>query len=145
MELNYITKGLELVGTTVKELKIENTIIDIERDAKRSFGLEINEPEFEEIDDATYAQMTIDFDVEITQSEDEVCRIHLSMEGAFWSGEEVELDTFKELVIINGAAALVGIARGKIEALSANVFNNGKVVIPFVNVIDYYKEMVEND
>ena len=145
MELNYIVKGLELIGTTVKELKIENSIIDIERDAKRSFGLEINEPVFEEIDDEIYAQMTIDFDVEISQLEDEECRIHLSMEGAFCSDKEVELDTFKELVIINGAAALVGIARGKIEALSATIFNNGKVVIPFVNVIDYYKEMVEND
>jgi len=145
VELNYIAKGIELVGTTVKELKIKNTIIDIERDAKRSFGLEINEPEFEEIDDAIFAQMTIDFDVEISQLEGENCRIHLSMEGAFWSDEEVELDTFKELVIINGAAALVGIARGKIEALSANIFNNGKVVIPFVNVIDYYKEVIKNE
>ena len=62
----------------------------------------------------------------------------------FLSDEEVELDTFKELVIINGAAALVGVARGKIEAISANIFNDGKIVIPFVNIIDYYKEMLEN-
>lgn len=144
MELNYIVKGIELVGTTVRELKVENTIIDIENDAKRSFQLEVNEPEFEDVDNAIFAQMTIDFDVEISHSEEEKCLIHLSLEGAFLSDEEVELDTFKELVIINGAAALVGVARGKIEAISANIFNDGKIVIPFVNIIDYYKEMLEN-
>jgi len=51
----------------------------------------------------------------------------------------VSEDTFKELVIINGASAIVGIARGKIEAVSGNIFNNGKIVIPFVNIVDYYK------
>lgn len=48
-------------------------------------------------------------------------------------------DTFKEPVIINGASAIVGIAGGKIEAVSGNIFNNGKIVIPFVNIVDYYK------
>jgi len=45
------------------------------------------------------------------------------------------------LVAVNGAAAIIGIARGKIEAMTANIFNSGKVVIPFVNVIDYYKSL----
>ena len=44
-------------------------------------------------------------------------------------------------MIVNGAAALIGIARGKIEAITANIFNNGKIVIPFVNVIDYYRNL----
>lgn len=144
MELNYIVKGLELVGATVKELQVENSIIDVERDAKRSFGLEINEPTFEVVEDAIFALMTIDFEIGISQMEEEECNIRLSLEGAFWSDGEIELEAFKELVIINGAAALVGVARGKIEALSANIFNNGKVVIPFVNIIDYYKDIAED-
>ena len=52
-------------------------------------------------------------------------------------------DAFKKLVIINGAAAIIGIARGRIEAMTASVFNNGKIVIPFVNVVDYYKGLTE--
>lgn len=47
------------------------------------------------------------------------------------------------LVGVNGAAALIGIARGKVESITANIFNNGKIVIPFVNVIDYYKGISE--
>ena len=143
MDLNYIAKGIELIGTNVKLLNIENNIIDVERDGKRTFGLEINEPEFQEVEGAIFGQISIDFEVEISQLEEQECKIQLSLEGAFLSQDDMDEETFKELVIINGAAALIGIARGKIEAISANVFNNGKVVIPFVNVIDYYRKIIE--
>ena len=87
--------------------------------------------------------MQIDFEVEINQNEEEKCKIQLSLEGAFISDTDVAYSEFKDLVMINGAAALIGIARGKIETISANVFNNGKIVIPFVNVVDYYKSFNE--
>lgn len=48
-------------------------------------------------------------------------------------------DEFKQLVAINGAAAIIGLARGKLEAITSNIFNNGKISIPFVNVLDYYR------
>ena len=48
-------------------------------------------------------------------------------------------DEFKQLVAINGAAAIIGLVRGKLEAITANIFNNGKISIPFVNVLDYYR------
>lgn len=54
------------------------------------------------------------------------------------------MDDFQPLVAVNGASALIGIARGKIESLSASIFNTGKIVIPFVNVIDYYKESMHD-
>lgn len=141
MELNLLAIGIELIGTTVKKLVINNNIVDVERDGKRSFGLNINEPNFQKTEDAIFSQMVIDFEVEIHQSEEHMCKIQFSIEGAFGSKGNVEEDTFKDLVIVNGAAALIGIARGKLEAISANIFNNGKIVIPFVNVIDYYKSL----
>lgn len=67
--------------------------------------------------------------------------MELSLEGAFLSQGSISEKKFKQLVAVNGAAAIIGIARGKIETLTANIFNNGKIVIPFVNVIDYYKSM----
>ena len=143
MELNKIATGIELIGTTVKSLVVDNSIVDIAREGKRNFGLNINEPEFQETEGRWFGQILIDFKIEIGQAEGQECLIQLSIEGAFLSDESVDIDTFKELVIVNGAAALIGIARGKIESITANIFNNGKVVIPFVNVIDYYKSMSE--
>lgn len=143
MGLNYVVDDIELLGTTVRELSIENSIVDVEIGGKRNFGLRINEPKFEKTEDGLYGQIGIDFEVEIIQSEEKVCQINLALEGAFFSGKNIEEGQFQEMVLVNGAAALIGIARGKIEAISANIFNNGKIVIPFVNVIDYYKNCNE--
>ncbi|MFQ7575228.1 MAG: hypothetical protein ACLRLD_07440 [Lachnospira sp.] len=142
MDLNLIATGIELVGTTIKGISVENNIVDVERKAKRNFGLNINEPYFETVEDGFFAQMMIDFKVEIEQSEEQKFKLEMSLEGAFLSADRVDENRFKQLVGVNGAAAIIGMARGKIEAITANIFNNGKVVIPFVNVMEYYKNMV---
>ena len=143
MELNRIATGIKLVGTTIKEISVENNIVNVQKEAKRSFGLNINEPSFENIDEGLFSQMAIDFEVEIEQAEDRNFKLELSLEGAFLSEKNTEEEDFKQLVIINGAAALISIARGKIESITPNIFDSGKVVIPFVNVIDYYKGLSE--
>ena len=143
MELNRIATGIKLVGTTIKEISVENNIVNVQKEAKRSFGLNINEPSFENIDEGLFSQMAIDFEVEIEQAEDRNFKLELSLEGAFLSEKNTEEEDFKQLVIINGAAALISIARGKIESITSNIFDSGKVVIPFINVIDYYKGLSE--
>lgn len=143
MELNRIATGIKLVGTTIKEISVENNIVNVQKEAKRSFGLNINEPSFENIDEGLFSQMAIDFEVEIEQAEDRNFKLELSLEGAFLSEKNTEEEDFKQLVIINGAVALISIARGKIESITSNIFDSGKVVIPFVNVIDYYKGLSE--
>ena len=139
MELNMIASGIRLIGSTIKNLKVDNNIVDVDKECKRSFGLNINEPEFQSVDNRVAAQLTIDFEVEIIQSEEQRCKIEISLEGAFLSEAEPIEDEFKQLVAINGAAAIIGLARGKLEAITANIFNNGKISIPFVNVLDYYR------
>ncbi len=139
MELNMIASGIRLIGSTIKNLKVDNNIVDVDKECKRSFGLNINEPELQSVDNRVAAQMTIDFEVEIIQSEEQRCKIEISLEGAFLSEAEPIEDEFKQLVAINGAAAIIGLARGKLEAITANIFNNGKISIPFVNVLDYYR------
>ncbi len=139
MELNMIASGIRLIGSTIKNLKVDNNIVDVDKECKRSFGLNINEPEFQSVDNRVAAQMTIDFEVEIIQSEEQRCKIEISLEGAFLSEVAPIEDEFKQLVAINGAAAIIGLARGKLEAITSNIFNNGKISIPFVNVLDYYR------
>ena len=119
MELNRIATGIKLVGTTIKEISVENNIVNVQKEAKRSFGLNINEPSFENIDEGLFSQMAIDFEVEIEQTEDRNFKLELSLEGAFLSEKNTEEEDFKQLVIINGAAALISIARGKIESITS--------------------------
>ena len=65
------------------------------------------------------------------------------MEGAFLLQEGVDEQSFKQLERVNSAAAIISIASERIEAITLNIFNNGKVIIPFVNVIDHYKSLEE--
>ena len=37
MELNRIATGIKLVGTTIKEISVENNIVNVQKEAKRSF------------------------------------------------------------------------------------------------------------
>ena len=141
MELNSIATGIDFLGATIKNITVKNGIVDVEKTAKRSFGLNINEPCFKSEKNGYYSEVIVDFKVEVEQSENQEFDLEMSIEGAFLSSGDVDEDMFEQLVGINGVAAIIGIARGKIEAISANIFNNGKIVIPFVNVIDYYKSM----
>ena len=96
MEFNLITTGIELVGTTIKKISIENNIVDVEREAKRCFGLNINEPIYKKADTGFFSQMTIDFNIKIEQNGGQICNIMLSIEGAFISTENTEEKTFKQ-------------------------------------------------
>ena len=80
MELNRIATGIKLVGTTIKEISVENNIVNVQKEAKRSFGLNINEPSFENIDEGLFSQMAIDFEVEIEQAEDRNFKLELSLD-----------------------------------------------------------------
>ncbi len=141
MELNIIATGIELLGTVVKELKINNSITEIGSEAKRSFGLEVIEPEYElnDIEGKIYASNAIKLELLIQQN-NQTCEICMVLEGGFCSHGEIVEQEFYQLVKYNGVAALIGIARGKIESITGNIFNDGKIVIPFVNVVEYYKE-----
>lgn len=141
MEFNLVSTGISLVGVTVSSLKIENGIVDIEKESKKIFGMNINEPHLEKGEDNWWSQISIDFNVEIEQAEGENCKIEMTLEGAFIVSTDIDEEECKKLVGINGASALIGVARGKIETITASIFNNGKIVIPFINVIDYYKSV----
>lgn len=143
MEYNLVASGIELIATTIKNVFVENGIGNVEKEAKRSLGLNIMEPHIEKLDDKFFAQLTIDFEIVIEQEDNQKFKMNLSIEGAFLSEDGTDEDKFKQFVGVNGAAALIGIARGKVESITANIFNEGKVVLPFVNVIDYYKSLTE--
>lgn len=86
MELNLIATGIELLGASVAKLTVDNTIVDIENDAQRSFGMTINEPQFQNIEKTKeiFSQMTIDFDIIINQSDNDNCNILLPLPEHFF-------------------------------------------------------------
>lgn len=146
MEYNLVATGIRLIGSKINNIAINNNVVNIENDSKKKFGLCIKQPSFEEIESGILSIMTIDFAVELEQNNKEQFKMEMSVEGAFLSENGVNQEEFESLVAINGASAIIGIARGKIESITSSIFNQGKIVIPFVNVIDYYESLTdEND
>ncbi len=141
MNFNQVSAGISFLGASIRELKIDNDIFLLDKDAKRSLGLNIHEPKITKQGKSFLGQLLIDFTIEIEQGEYR-SKIELSVEGLFDAAEDISKEEFKKLVAVNGAAALIGIARGRIEGITANTFADGKVTIPLINVFDYYKDIM---
>ncbi|MEG1044287.1 MAG: hypothetical protein RSF81_05855 [Oscillospiraceae bacterium] len=83
--------------------------------------------------------------VVILENNDENMKLDMLIEGYFSSSATITKNDFKNQIAINGAAALYSIARTKVEIISAMTFLSGKVTLPMVNIIEYYKVMNENN
>lgn len=140
MYFDNVAAGIELLECTFSEVKIESNIVDLLPEAERKFGLNVLAPAI--IDEKGHvSKIRIKIIVEIEQDGNGKSLFSMIMDGLFKATKEITEDEFIRLVSINGVASMIGIARGKIESISSSIYNNGKVVIPFVNVVEYYKEL----
>ena len=139
MYINTVATGIELIGYAITDIKIENTIVDLYSDAEKKFGLNVFEPTVSE--KGITSQINIQIVVEIEQDGKKYSNIDMIMNGSFRAIRKMPREELIRLVSINGVASMIGIARGKIESISASLYNTGKIVIPFVNVVEYYKEI----
>ncbi|NLZ82659.1 MAG: hypothetical protein GX915_03230 [Clostridiales bacterium] len=140
MNFNMITSELNFQGCTIRKLKVDNSIISISSDIVRKIGLEIVPFEINMDQEKKYGKLLMKIVVELEENLKNVANIELVIEGAFSVPSSVDESTFKELILINGAASLYSIARSKIENISATTFLEGKIIIPMINIYDYYKE-----
>lgn len=85
-------------------------------------------------------KVVLDIIIETRKDEEKNGRIHLKIEGGFAVGGDVKEDEFKNLLLLNGATALYSIARGKIESITANVYQSGKITMPMINMYEFYRE-----
>ncbi len=138
MMFNCVANGITLIGTSVVRLDVNNSLVDLDCDAKKAFGLTVHKPKKESVETGYFYSVVISIKIKIEKENSGETDIKLDLEGAFEPDPDIEEEEFKRLVAINGVAALIGIARGQLEAISATMYNTGKISIPFVNVIEYY-------
>ena len=137
MNINQVAADLEMVGCSVRNLSITNDLISIRDD-----DLDIL-PVYEGIIEQEHrgrVVLNLHIDSVRKEREDQKMEISVTFEALFRSTDSMEEQAFIELLIINGATALYSLARGKIEAISASIFLDGKIVLPFVNIIQYYHQ-----
>ncbi|WP_022766635.1 hypothetical protein [Butyrivibrio sp. XPD2006] len=145
MNFNSVATGINILGSTISNIAVNSNIADLKPDAQKAIGLSVHEPTIRKDGNVFLGIVQIDIEIKIDQSEEEKANLTISIGGTFESGSDSSKEDFINLLAINGVSALIGVARGKIESISAAIFNSGKITIPFINVIEYYKSVADSN
>ena len=147
MELNKIIAELDFLNATVHNIEITNNASELLESSKKSFGLDIkyNAPIIR--DDKKYGGLLLEINISVEHEDPEVedDSIKLIMEGLFSASSTIDDERFLEMLNINGGAALYSVARAKIEAFSSLVYDEGKLLLPMINMIQYYQEKCKKE
>ncbi len=140
MDFNKITADLDFIASIVHIIDIKANKSKITNETKRGFGLDIkcNSPKVE--NGIKYGNLLMQVDVTLQDGDENPDTFKIILEGMFSANENIPDDKFMELLNINGGAALLSIARSKIEVLSSMTYFEGKVVLPMVNIVQYFQE-----
>ena len=142
MNLNQIAANLNIVTTVVHNITANCKMFKISDTNKREFSLDIkcSKPTINE--NTKYGKLLMQISVSIMQENAELTpdTFNLVIEGIFSSASDLSDEEFLELLNVNGGAALYSIARAKLEAFSSLTYAEGKILLPMVNIVQYYKE-----
>ena len=141
ININEITANFFLVGCSIRHIDISNDLVFMNGNEKIQLEIGVK-PVYQGVKNNKHSgtiKMRIDIYAERKDDPEQKASLCTTIEGVFSAPEEMEEGQFMQMVAINGAAALYSIARGKIEAITSNSFASGKIEIPFVNFLDYYK------
>lgn len=142
MDLNKVVAELEFEKTLIHSIETKCHLTNISLANKRNFGLDIkcSQPSIKE--NKKYGKLLMQIDISLNQEESEEPSdtLQIILEGVFSSDKSIEDEKFMQLLNINGGAALYSIARAKIEAISGLLYDEGKILLPMINIIQYYQE-----
>lgn len=144
MEFNKITSELSFMGCSITQLNITNNIVSITEDVKKKFGMDVELDEYIEGEDEQIGRLLMKLVVELEKEEEKEGKIELELEGVFSAAKSIEKEKFISMVLLNGATTLLSVGRSKLEAISALTFHNGKILVPMVNMYQFYEEKRKN-
>lgn len=139
----------QIVGSSVKSLKIKNDFISLKNlsNIKKTIdishtisdvGIHSNESLFSGL---------VTMNIKVTLSEKKKrYQVELSIEGCFAAERDsMDENTFKEMLRINGLTSLYSIARGFIQGTTAQTLTVGSVLLPMLNIAAYSRDLESED
>ena len=144
MNVENIKANLQLVGTRISKLSVENDFVELNlNDESINRGIDVsyktsqlytieNEPDF------LAGNILMDIKVGISDRIKNLS-LELELEGCFVLDSKDE-DKMKEMLSVNGTAALYSIARGIVSSVTSHICTNGTVILPMINVFRLKKE-----
>jgi hypothetical protein len=142
MEINKVFSDLTFEKCAIRKIECVNDTISLPNQNARRLSLGVDTQYLGFNDDRHTAVVTLQICISVnTECDDKKTVLETTIDGFFSAPGTMGKDIFSSMAAINGAAALYSVARGKINAISSVIFSNGVIDIPFINFMDYYKEL----
>lgn len=142
MNINEIVSGFQIIGHSIKTLHLENGFIffdpnddTVQREVYVSYDM--SEPFDADDGDSIGGALTLYIDTK-TSNEENSTEIHLELEGGFILAGSKDADKLKEMMAVNGCAALYSIGRGIISGITSqmSVDGTGTIMLPMINTFE---------
>lgn len=143
MNIQNAIADLQLVGTSVRKINLENTFTfysDTDAVQKR-FDLNYHVGNISKEEDCFWGCVILNLVINISDNEEKEdtkpksLSFEIEIEGCFTYGGDDEPD-FREMLEINGTASVYSIARSMVTTITSQTFNGDKVVLPMLNFFD---------
>ena len=142
MDSNRIKASIQLVGTSIADLRIQNGFLAYNEmmPGEKSIDVSYNVRDIRLSQDQTKKNGLLELIISLSAMVDERnFELFMTMRGVFEITAECEDDAFKRMLEINGCAALYSMARASISSISTQMFAVGNIVLPLVNFIRFHE------
>ena len=147
MDANTYQSAFKFIGSRITDLSINHTYFNMEssNSESKSFNLNHKVLDIYEKSGILYGTIQLQLKIDIhNKAKDESdpnyqYDLKLCIEGCF-SSKGMPQEQFKEMLQINGSAALYSIIRGFVMCTTSQTMLGGQIVLPLLNFTDMPKE-----
>ena len=143
MYLNKVTADLNYVNSAVVRCIVSNSLSDMPLSTPLGVKMDVSVGPIKKTETGDWAGELL-LIVQVNTLENDVptndSKIEIALKGNFTASGEMPLKQFSQILALNGTAALYGILRGKIETISSTIYSTGKISLPLINVMDFFRE-----
>jgi len=141
---NQYLSDFQIIGSSIKSLKIENDFIGLSNDSniERTLDVSHSVASIETINNGESFLGTILLNIKTSASLDKKkYTVDLLIEGCFNAPAKVGENSFNGMLQVNGVTSLYSIARGFIQSTTSQTLVSGSILLPMFNVAAYSKNL----
>lgn len=145
---NEAASDFQLVQSFVSSCRFDNRLISIGSDTVLTNKVEVSVSKQFLNENKTlrlaYVRIVVSGNLAVKEQEEARCDYEITIEGQFSDPATISEEQFNQQLWINGASVLYGILRAKMEVFSSTIFNDGKITLPLINMIQLVKKQSED-
>ena len=140
MNVNEFSANIQYKNSFITECSITSNLLDIGEDAVLETAVKVAVSKLSLSDDEKEklgrVRLILDGNCSVPENSDAKLEYHIVLIGEFSTAAATKNEDFNASLWLNGSTALYSIARAKIETISTTVLNNGKIILPMVNMME---------